>query len=153
MNGDYYAILCVSTACSQEEIEAAYRKLAKALHPDVNPNGAALMQAVNEAHEALGDAKKRREYDRSGKVREFAPNANQARVRPAIVDAMNPDGSLNFVKLMGHLAPLSMRDSITPLFGALLEHVGVDPKAATVGQMLNAAGVGKVPKARVRRAG
>ncbi len=151
MTGDFYAVLGVPISASQAEIKAAYQKLAKSLHPDINSHGSALMQAVNEAYETLGDAKKRKEYDRSGKVKTF-PQMSEAPARPAVVDAMNPDGSFNFLKLVGHVAPVTMRDALAPFVGAVLEHVGVDPKAATVGQMLNAAGVIK-SKVRTRRAG
>jgi curved DNA-binding protein len=67
---DYYKILGVSKSASQEEIKAAYRKLARKLHPDLNPNDKEAhkkFQQVNEANEVLSDAEKRKKYDKYGK--------------------------------------------------------------------------------------
>ncbi len=66
---DYYATLGVSKTASQKEIKAAYRKLAKDLHPDRNPGNAkseARFKEVGEAYAVLGDAGKRKKYDELG---------------------------------------------------------------------------------------
>ena len=62
---DYYEILGVKADASDAEIKTAYRKLARKYHPDVSKEAGAeeKFKAVNEAHEALKDADKRREYD------------------------------------------------------------------------------------------
>ena len=62
---DYYEILGVKADASDAEIKSAYRKLARKYHPDVSKEAEAeeKFKAVNEAHEALKDADKRREYD------------------------------------------------------------------------------------------
>ncbi|RIK14612.1 MAG: hypothetical protein DCC52_19495, partial [Chloroflexi bacterium] len=54
---------------AEKDIKAAYRKLARKLHPDVNPNDKTAEQQfkeVNEAYEVLGDAEKRKKYDSLG---------------------------------------------------------------------------------------
>jgi len=66
---DYYAILGVGKTATEKEIKAAYRKLARKYHPDVNPNDKAAEEKfkdVNEANEILSSAEKRQKYDQFG---------------------------------------------------------------------------------------
>ena len=63
---DYYAVLGVEPGASDREVQRAYRRLAKANHPDANAGDAAAEERFKEisaAHEVLGDADKRKEYD------------------------------------------------------------------------------------------
>ncbi|HEU5037534.1 MAG TPA: molecular chaperone DnaJ [Nocardioides sp.] len=63
---DFYAELGVKKDASADEIKKAYRKLARANHPDSNPGDAAKhdkFKAVAEAYDVVGDPEKRKKYD------------------------------------------------------------------------------------------
>lgn len=67
---DYYKILGVGKNASADDIKKAYRKLARKLHPDLNPNDKEShrkFQELNEANEVLSDPEKRAKYDKYGK--------------------------------------------------------------------------------------
>ena len=66
---DYYKILGISKTASEEDVKKAYRKLARKLHPDLNPNDKEAnkkFQQINEANEVLSDPEKRKKYDQYG---------------------------------------------------------------------------------------
>lgn len=66
---DYYNILGVDKSSSQEDIKKAYRKLAVKYHPDKNPDDKAAedkFKDITEAYEVLGNAEKRKKYDKLG---------------------------------------------------------------------------------------
>jgi curved DNA-binding protein len=66
---DYYKILGLPKTATPKEIKAAYRKLARKYHPDVNKGDAkaeARFKEINEANEVLSDPAKRQRYDTLG---------------------------------------------------------------------------------------
>ena len=66
---DYYATLGVAKTATEKEVKAAYRKLARKHHPDVNPgdkSAESRFKEINEAYEVLGDPDKRKKYDELG---------------------------------------------------------------------------------------
>jgi curved DNA-binding protein len=73
MAHDYYEVLGVSREASADDIQRAYRTLARRHHPDVNKDPAAeeRFKEINEAYQVLKDPQTRRRYDR------FGPNFRQ----------------------------------------------------------------------------
>jgi curved DNA-binding protein len=65
---DYYQTLGVAREATPEQIQAAFRKLARQYHPDVNkdPGAEEKFKAVGEAYEVLRDSDKRARYDKFG---------------------------------------------------------------------------------------
>lgn len=79
---DYYEILGTKKTATEEEIKNAYRKLARKLHPDLNPNDKDAnkkFQQLNEANEVLSDPVKRKKYDQYGKDWQYSDQYEQAR--------------------------------------------------------------------------
>jgi molecular chaperone DnaJ len=68
-NRDYYEVLGVGRNASEDEIKAAFRKLARQYHPDVNkePGAEEKFKEINEAYGVLSDREKRARYDRFGR--------------------------------------------------------------------------------------
>lgn len=96
---DYYAVLGVRRDASGEEVNAAYRKLARKFHPDISklPDAEARFKELGEAYDVLRDQEKRKLYDQYGEhwkaVSEGrASPADGERVRVDFrTDGFNPD--------------------------------------------------------------
>ncbi|WP_449388173.1 DnaJ C-terminal domain-containing protein [Chryseobacterium lineare] len=66
---DYYKILGVDKSATQDDIKKAYRKLARKLHPDLNPDDKEAerkFKEINEANEVLSNPENRAKYDKYG---------------------------------------------------------------------------------------
>ncbi|HEX8144798.1 MAG TPA: J domain-containing protein [Pyrinomonadaceae bacterium] len=66
---DYYGVLNVGRSATDEQIKAAYRKLARKFHPDLNPGDRVAeerFKELQEAYDVLSDAEKRKLYDQYG---------------------------------------------------------------------------------------
>ena len=62
---DYYSLLKIRRDATQDEVKRAYRRLARELHPDVNPDPETQerFKEITQAYEVLSDTEKRRMYD------------------------------------------------------------------------------------------
>src|SRR3954449_1232817 len=65
---DYYDVLGVSRDAGPDELQQAFRRLARQNHPDVNhdPGAEERFKEINEAYSVLSDPKLRKRYDRFG---------------------------------------------------------------------------------------
>ena len=89
MANDYYATLGVARDASADEIKRSYRRLARELHPDVNPDPVTQerFKEVTAAYEVLSDPEKRQMYDLGADPRSpgggspFGPGHGRVRVR------------------------------------------------------------------------
>jgi curved DNA-binding protein len=67
---DYYKVLGLTKIATEDEIKKSYRKLARKLHPDLNPDDKEAnvkFQQLNEANTVLSNPENRKKYDKYGK--------------------------------------------------------------------------------------
>ena len=98
MARDYYDALGVSRTASTEEIQRAYRKLARQYHPDVNhdPGAEERFKEVSEAYSVLSDPDTRRRYDRFGPDFRQVPEGYEDYVGAAGAGRRQPAGGSPF---------------------------------------------------------
>jgi len=119
---DLYEVLGVSRNADADAIKAAYRKLARKLHPDVNPDDAAAeerFKEVSEAYAVLSDAKRRRDYDEFGEISlEGGFDADKAReAQRAFGGAGYPFGGFGDGHGGGGFGAGDMDDLLSQMFG------------------------------------
>jgi curved DNA-binding protein len=96
---DYYKILNLDKNASDADIKKAYRKLARELHPDLNPNDKEAhkkFQQINEANEVLSDPEKRKKYDQYGKDWKHAEAFEQAKQQQGYQQPFGAEGGHGF---------------------------------------------------------
>jgi DnaJ-class molecular chaperone len=116
---DLYKILKVDRKASQAEIKTAYRKLAKKLHPDLNPEDKAIEQRFKEvslAYAILGNEERRGRYDRgeidaSGQERSFTGGFSGGRRTRAGAGRGGPEAS--------HFEGINPEDLFAEFFGGV----------------------------------
>src|SRR3954453_338624 len=82
MARDYYDVLGVSRDAGPEELQQAFRRLARKNHPDVNhdPGAEERFKEINEAYSVLSDPNQRKKYDRFGEDFRQVPDDWEERV-------------------------------------------------------------------------
>src|SRR3954449_6900129 len=82
MARDFYEVLGVSRDAGREEVQQAYRRLARQNHPDVNkdPGAEERFKEINEAYSVLSDPELRKRYDRFGEDFRKVPEDWEERV-------------------------------------------------------------------------
>src|SRR5919206_4253882 len=82
MARDYYDVLGVSRNASSEELQQAFRRLARENHPDVNhdPGAEERFKDINDAYHVLSDPERRKRYDRFGEDWNKVPEDWEERV-------------------------------------------------------------------------
>jgi curved DNA-binding protein len=124
---DYYATLGVKKDAGQEEIQKAYRKLARKYHPDVNkdPKAEIKFKEVGEAYEVLKDPDKRKKYDQFGSAWK---NARQTGAPPPGWENVHfdfGDGSGGFdFRNMGGMGGMGGGDRFSSFFEMLFGGAG-----------------------------
>jgi len=114
---DPYEVLGVARTASAEDIKKAYRKLAKKLHPDLNPGNKKAEQSfkdVSAAYDLLGDPDKKARFDR-GEI--DASGAERAREQPFYKTYAEADQGARYRRWEGEESPFA-DDLFADLFGA-----------------------------------
>src|SRR5712691_10258040 len=91
---DYYELLGVARKASAKDIRAAFRKLARKYHPDLNPGDKSSeekFKQLQEAYDVLSDSKKRQVYDQYGFYSENIPASG-----PGVAGAHGVAPDVNF---------------------------------------------------------
>ena len=125
---DFYEVLGVSRTASQDEIQRAYRKLARTYHPDVNkdPGAEDTFKEISEAYDVLSDPELRRRYNAFGSdFRQVPPDVDpetwaRARAGPGRRPSSEPtvDIDVDFEDLLGGMFGGRARRGWGPMPGA-----------------------------------
>jgi hypothetical protein len=106
----HYQILCVDTDASDAEIKKAYKRLARAYHPDLNPNrpksAEEKFKELQDAYSVLSDPISRQQYDRSINVSQTYPSrASQSEVSTSSVAVESETIAVFKVRFLDSLSP------------------------------------------------
>src|SRR5262245_10555577 len=134
---DYYELLGVPRKASAKDIRAAFRKLARKYHPDLNPGDKAAeekFKQLQEAYDVLSDPKKRQMYDQYGFYSENAPTGDYGGAGGGESNVNFDFGGFDF---SGGAAGggSSFRDLFSQFFGGRGRSAGVEEEAEAGGSL------------------
>jgi molecular chaperone DnaJ len=135
---DYYELLGVSRKAGAKDIRAAFRKLARKYHPDLNPGDQAAeekFKQLQEAYDVLSDPKKRQMYDQYGFYSENVPTGDY---RPGGGGGSNVNFDFSGFDFSGGGATgggTSFRDLFSQFFGGRGGAAGVEEEAEAGGSL------------------
>ncbi|MFO7715588.1 DnaJ domain-containing protein [Desulfosarcina sp.] len=109
MAKSYYALLGISSMATTEEIRAAYRRLAKAYHPDRYSGSSDSFRQIQEAYNVLGNVEKRRQYESQisrSSLRNYPASGGRPQPEPLIPEEKpTPLGDISPMEGSGAPAP------------------------------------------------
>src|SRR6185436_20444282 len=114
---DPYEILGVPKTATADDIRAAFRKLAKKHHPDLNPGDKAAeakFKEIGQANDLLSDAEKRRRFDAG----EIDAAGQEMPPRGFYRDSAGGPGGAKYRRGGGHESFVDMGDVFSEMFGA-----------------------------------
>ena len=132
---DYYELLGVSRKASAKDIRAAFRKLARKYHPDLNPGDKAAeekFKQLQEAHDVLSDSKKRQMYDQYGFYSDNVPTGDYGPGAGAEGNVNFDFGGFDFgggAAGGGAGSGASFRDLFSQFFGGRGRGAGIEEEA------------------------
>jgi curved DNA-binding protein len=136
---DYYKILGVDKNADDKAIKSAYRKLARKLHPDLNPNdpnASKKFQELNEANEVLSDTVKRKKYDQYGENWQNAEAYEKAKQQQQAYG--NPGGGYQHGNYEGFGGDGDFSEFFNSMFGGAANGGGGRRQTGYRGQDFNA---------------
>ena len=136
---DYYELLGVPRKATAKDIRAAFRKLARKYHPDLNPGDKAAeekFKQLQEAYDVLSDSKKRQMYDQYGFYSENPPAGDYGPGAGGAAGNVNFDFSgFDFGGGAGSAGGSSFRDLFSQFFGGRGGRSAVEEEAEEGGSL------------------
>jgi molecular chaperone DnaJ len=129
---DYYELLGVQRKASAKDIRAAFRKLARKYHPDLNPGDKASedkFRQLQEAYDVLSDPKKRQMYDQYGFYSENVPTGDYGTQGGGRAENVNFDFNGFDFSSGGTSGGASFRDLFSQFFGGRGRGAGIEEEA------------------------
>lgn len=116
MGKSYFTILGISSDATAEEIRSAYRRLAKAFHPDHFTGGGEKFREIQEAYTVLGDTEKRHAYEMHTR-KKSNPSSHRPPHHPEPEPLIPEDRPVD----LGKISSVNSFESFTPSLNEILD--------------------------------